>query len=130
VILTPHIGGSTQEAQASIGREVSEALSAYMTTGRTTGCITLPQVDAAELRSGCRLVNIHDDVPGVLSRVNSVVAEINVNITGQHLVTRGGRGLLLMDLDVPGDDPRALALRDGIAKLDHSLRTRLLVPRG
>lgn len=130
VILTPHIGGSTQEAQANIGREVSETLSAYMTTGRTTGCITLPQVDAAELRSGCRLVNIHDDVPGVLSRVNNVVAGVDVNITGQHLATGGGRGLLLMDLDVPRDDPRAEALREGIAKLEHSLRTRLLIPRG
>lgn len=127
VILTPHIGGSTQEAQANIGREVSEALSAYMTLGRTTSCITLPAIDAAELRSGCcRLVNVHDDVPGVLSMVNSVVAQVGVNITGQHLVTGGGRGLLLMDIALPRSDARANALRDGIAKLDHSLRTRLL----
>lgn len=127
VILTPHIGGSTQEAQANIGREVSEVLSAYVSFGRTTSCITLPQVDAAELRPGnCRLVNIHKDVPGVLSRVNNVVADININISGQHLVTGGGNGLLLMDLDVPRDDARANALRDGIAKLDQSLRTRLI----
>jgi D-3-phosphoglycerate dehydrogenase len=125
-ILTPHIGGSTQEAQANIGREVSEALSVYMTTGRTTSCLTLPQLDAAEIAGGCRLVNIHKDVPGVLSRVNNVVAEVNINITGQHLVTEGGNGLLLMDLAVPRDDQRAHALREGIAKLDQSLRTRLL----
>jgi D-3-phosphoglycerate dehydrogenase len=126
VILTPHIGGSTQEAQANIGVEVSEALAAYMTTGRTTGSMTLPPLDAAELRGGCRLVNIHKDVPGVLSRVNHVVADVGVNITGQHLVTGGGNGLLLMDFDMPRDDPRATALREGIAKLDQSLRTRLL----
>lgn len=127
VILTPHIGGSTQEAQANIGREVSEALAAYVSLGRTTACITLPIIDAAELRPGsCRLVNVHKDVPGVLSRVNSVVAEININISGQHLVTGGGTGLLLMDLDVPRDDVRANALREGIAKLDQSLRTRLI----
>ncbi|MFO7562912.1 MAG: phosphoglycerate dehydrogenase [Enhygromyxa sp.] len=127
VILTPHIGGSTQEAQANIGREVSEVLAAYISFGRTTGCITLPQVDAAELRPGsCRLVNVHKDVPGVLSRVNHVVADININISGQHLVTGGGLGLLLMDLDVPRDDARANALRDGIAGLDQSLRTRLI----
>jgi len=127
VILTPHIGGSTQEAQANIGREVSEALSAYMSVGRTTACLTLPMIDAAELRPGsCRLVNIHKDVPGVLSRVNHVVAEVNINISGQHLVTGGGTGLLLMDLDVPREDARAGALREGIAKLDQSLRTRLI----
>jgi D-3-phosphoglycerate dehydrogenase len=127
VILTPHIGGSTQEAQANIGREVSEALAAYMTLGRTTSCITLPVIDAAELRGGsCRLVNVHDDVPGVLSMVNTVVAQVGVNITGQHLVTGGGRGLLLMDIALPRSDARANALRDGIANLDHSLRTQLL----
>ncbi|HLT36645.1 MAG TPA: phosphoglycerate dehydrogenase, partial [Enhygromyxa sp.] len=127
VILTPHIGGSTQEAQANIGREVSEVLSAYISFGRTTACITLPQIDAAELRPGsCRLVNIHKDVPGVLSRVNSVVASVGINISGQHLVTGGGNGLLLMDIEVPRDDARANALRDGIASLDQSLRTRLI----
>lgn len=127
VILTPHIGGSTQEAQANIGREVSEALSAYMSSGRTTGCITLPPLDIASLGAGrCRLVNIHADVPGVLSAVNRVVADIEINITGQHLVTGGGNGLLLMDLDVPRDDARAMALREGIAKLPHSKRTRVV----
>jgi D-3-phosphoglycerate dehydrogenase / 2-oxoglutarate reductase len=127
VILTPHIGGSTQEAQANIGREVSEALCGFVSVGRTTSCITLPQLDVPDLRpGGCRLVNIHEDVPGVLSRVNHVVAEVGINISGQHLVTGGGNGLLLMDLDVPPADLRANALREGIAKLEHSLRTRLI----
>jgi len=126
VILTPHIGGSTQEAQANIGVEVSEALAAYMRTGRTTSCITLPQVDASDLHRGCRLVNIHADVPGVLSAVNRVVAEVGINITGQHLVTGDGNGLLLMDLDVPHGDERAAALRSGIAALEHSKRTRII----
>jgi hypothetical protein len=58
--------------------------------------------------------------------VNTVVAQVGVNITGQHLVTGGGRGLLLMDIALPRSDARANALRDGIAKLDHSLRTQLL----
>jgi D-3-phosphoglycerate dehydrogenase len=127
VILTPHIGGSTQEAQANIGREVSEVLSAFISFGRTTSCLTLPTIDAADLRPGsCRLVNAHKDVPGVLSRVNHVVAAVGINISGQHLVTGGGIGLLLMDLDVPRDDSRANALRDGIAQLDQSVRTRLI----
>jgi D-3-phosphoglycerate dehydrogenase len=127
VILTPHIGGSTQEAQANIGREVSEVLATFTSFGRTTGCITLPQIDAADLRPGsCRLVNVHKDVPGVLSSVNHVVAGVGINISGQHLVTGGGIGLLLMDIEVPRDDARANALRDGIARLDQSVRTRLI----
>ena len=126
VILTPHIGGSTQEAQANIGREVSEALAGYMSTGRTTSCLTLPNIDVPELRRGCRLVNIHRDVPGVLSAANQVVARTGLNITGQRLETGGGVGLLLMDVDVPRDDARAEELRMGLAALDHSMRTRLL----
>ena len=126
VILTPHIGGSTQEAQANIGHEVSEALAAYMSSGRTAGCITLPMLDSPALRRGCRLVNIHADVPGVLSAVNRVVAEVGVNITGQHLVTGDGNGLLLMDVDLPRDDARANALREGVAGLPNSKRTRIL----
>lgn len=128
VILTPHIGGSTQEAQANIGREVSEALSGYMAAGRTTGCITLPAIDAPGLRAdgGCRLVNIHRDVPGVLSAANQAVAGVGVNIKGQRLETNAGTGLLLMDLDVTREDPRAEQLRASLAALDHSIRTRLI----
>jgi D-3-phosphoglycerate dehydrogenase len=84
-------------------------------------------IDAADLRPGsCRLVNVHKDVPGVLSRVNHVVAAVGINISGQHLVTGGGVGLLLMDIEVPRDDARATALSDGIAQLDQSVRTRLI----
>ncbi len=126
VILTPHIGGSTEEAQANIGREVSEALSAFIGTGRTTSCLTLPQLDAAEPRGGCRLVNVHRDVPGVLSAANQVVAGSGINITGQHLVTSAGVGLLLIDLDVPPGDARASELLRGIDELETSLRTRLI----
>lgn len=128
VILTPHIGGNTQEAQANIGLEVSEALSAYIQTARTTACITLPGVDAPALRAdgGCRLLNIHRDVPGVLSAVNQAVAGVGLNIRGQRLETRAGVGLLLMDVDVPREDPRAEQLRASLAALDHSVRTRLL----
>lgn len=127
VILTPHIGGSTQEAQANIGVEVSEALSAYITTGRTTSCMTLPVIDAPDIREGgSRVLNIHRDQPGVLSAVNQVVAEVSLNITGQRLETHAGVGLLLMDVAVSRDDPRANKLAEGIRDLDHSMRTRLL----
>jgi D-3-phosphoglycerate dehydrogenase len=126
VILTPHIGGSTEEAQANIGREVSDVLAAFLTTGRTTTSLTIPALDAAELRGGCRIVNVHRDVPGVLSAVNQVIAGVKVNISGQHLVTQGGVGLLLVDVAVHPADPRIEELARGIADLETSLRTRLI----
>jgi D-3-phosphoglycerate dehydrogenase len=126
VILTPHIGGSTEEAQANIGREVSDVLSAFLTTGRTTTSLTIPALDAAELRGGSRIVNVHRDVPGVLSAVNQVIAACRVNITGQHLVTQGGVGLLLVDVAVPFGDPRIDELTRGVEELETSLRTRLI----
>ncbi len=126
VILTPHIGGSTEEAQANIGREVSDVLTAFLATGRTTTSLTIPALDAAELRGGCRIVNVHRDVPGVLSAVNQVIANVRVNITGQHLVTQGGVGLLLVDVAVPRGDPRIELLARGVTELETSLRTRLI----
>lgn len=126
VILTPHIGGSTQEAQANIGREVSSTLSAYMRQGRTTGCITLPEIEPRPLSAGCRIVNHHQNVPGVLSAINKVIAESGLNITGQGLSTREDMGLLLMDLALGADDPRVNDLLEAIKALPTSLRTRLV----
>lgn len=126
VILTPHIGGSTEEAQANIGREVSDVLAAFLLTGRTTTSLTIPTVDASDLRGGCRIVNVHRDVPGVLSSVNQVIAGVKVNITGQHLVTQGGVGLLLVDVAIAPGDPRIEELARGVADLETSLRTRLI----
>lgn len=131
VILTPHIGGSTQEAQANIGREVANALGRYFDQGSTLGCVTLPPLDlgvpsVARTGSACRIVNVHANVPGVLSAVNRVVADSEVNIVGQALATVDEIGLLFMDVPVAVDDPRAAALRDGIAQLETSVRTRLV----
>lgn len=126
VILTPHIGGSTEEAQANIGREVSDVLAAFLTTGRTTTSLTIPTLDAAELRNGCRIVNVHRDVPGVLSAVNQVIASSRVNISGQHLVTQSGVGLLLVDVALGRGDARLEQLARGIAELETSLRTRVI----
>lgn len=131
VILTPHIGGSTQEAQANIGREVAEALVRYLGAGSTLGCVTLPQLDLpkpAAARQGpvCRIVNVHENVPGVLSAINRVVAESGVNIVGQALATMEDVGLLFMDVPLAIDDPRTDALREAISVLETSVRTRLL----
>ncbi len=131
VILTPHIGGSTLEAQANIGIEVAVAISRYLEAGRTLGCVNLPQVDMPPPPGlhglpSCRLLNIHRNVPGVLSRINAAIALSDVNIVGQALATLDDVGLLLVDMPLGIEDPAATELCSAIASLDTSVRTRLV----
>ena len=130
VILTPHIGGSTIEAQAAIGLEVAGSLVRYMETGGTLGCVTLPQLDVPSPQATTgpvsRIFNVHRNVPGVLSSVNRVVAESDVNIVGQYLATLEDVGLLYIDVPVKMDDPKGAQLSAGIAALETSIRTRLI----
>jgi len=129
VILTPHIGGSTQEAQASIGREVATAVGRYFEQGSTQGCVTLPSLDLPSPRpagTASRIVNVHQNVPGVLSAINRVVAESGVNIVGQALATVDEVGLLFIDVPLTAQDERAGALCQAISELETSVRTRLL----
>ncbi|MCA9709771.1 MAG: phosphoglycerate dehydrogenase [Myxococcales bacterium] len=128
VILTPHIGGSTLEAQANIGHEVATAVGRYLDRGTTLGCVTLPQLDLPASRPGqaSRIVNVHENVPGVLSAINRVVAESSVNIVGQALATVEDVGLLFIDVPLAWDDPRAEGLCQAISGLDTSVRTRRL----
>jgi D-3-phosphoglycerate dehydrogenase len=125
VILTPHIGGSTEEAQASIGREVAIALSRFLDTGATTGGVTLPTLEVGPVRSGSRIVNLHRNVPGVLSAINRVLGDSQVNITGQSLATVETIGLLLVDVPLRVGDPKLAELVHAIAGLPTSLRTRI-----
>ncbi len=125
VIMTPHIGGSTEEAQANIGREVSTALTRFIADGVTLGSVSLPEVDAPP-NVGCRIINIHRNVPGVLSAINRVVAESEVNVVGQRLATAGEVGLLLVDLALDRGHNHGRALSQAIGALPTSLRTRLL----
>jgi D-3-phosphoglycerate dehydrogenase len=126
VILTPHIGGSTQEAQANIGREVGDTLGRYLRAGRTTGCITLPELEPPVLTSGCRLMNHHRNVPGVLSEINKTIAESGLNIVGQRLATNEALGSLLVDFELERDDPRVTSLVEAISGLETSIHTRVL----
>jgi D-3-phosphoglycerate dehydrogenase len=126
VILTPHIGGSTLEAQANIGREVAATLVRFMTLGSTTGCVTLPEQEAPPFEAGCRLFNVHRNVPGVLSQVNRVIAESEMNIVGQRLATAGELGLLLVDVVVDPRDERIRQLSEAVAALPTSVHTRVI----
>jgi len=122
VILTPHIGGSTEEAQRNIGLEVSDALIAYMESGSSEGCANLPEVHLPPMENSYRILNIHTDIPGVLSRINGLIAGMKVNIKAQSYNTRNGVGYLIIDVE------RSVSRKIGrqIEKLGSNIRTRLL----
>jgi D-3-phosphoglycerate dehydrogenase len=98
VILTPHIGGSTEEAQADIGAFVAHKMSLFVGEGTSTLSVNLPAVALPQQAQTHRIAHVHHNTPGVLAQVNSVLAEHAVNIEGQLLATRGEYGYLLTDI--------------------------------
>jgi D-3-phosphoglycerate dehydrogenase / 2-oxoglutarate reductase len=99
VILTPHIGGSTEEAQANIGEDVSAKLVNFLETGITTGSHTVPEL-ALPLHEGAhRILHIHNNVPGVLSQINTQLSSHNINILAQFLKTNDDIGYVVLDVD-------------------------------
>ncbi|GAA1165491.1 phosphoglycerate dehydrogenase [Nocardioides aquiterrae] len=111
VILTPHVGGSTQEAQEEIGYFVAGKLAGFALEGRTELSVNLPVVQAPQLVAGHRIGFLHVNLPGVLASVNGVLADAGANVTGQYLSTRGERGYVVTDtLDpLPSDALEKLA---------------------
>jgi D-3-phosphoglycerate dehydrogenase / 2-oxoglutarate reductase len=99
VILTPHIGGSTQEAQENIGVEVAEKLVRYSDNGSTRSAVNFPEVALPEHPGQHRLLHIHQNVPGVLSAINQVLSDSNVNVTGQYLQTNPRIGYVVIDVE-------------------------------
>jgi D-3-phosphoglycerate dehydrogenase len=122
VVLSPHIGGSTGEAQAAIGREVATSLLKFWNAGTTTGSVNFPQLELPQPAGTHRILNVHRNVPGVLRDVNRIVSECNANIHSQMLATDADIGYLIMDLD--HDVSRAV--HDGIEALSTNIRTRTL----
>jgi len=99
VLLTPHIGGSTEEAQLNIGEDVSMKLYQYLEMGITTGSHTIPEMSLPPQEGTHRILHIHNNVPGVLSEINSTLSEHNINILGQYLKTNDEIGYVVLDLD-------------------------------
>jgi D-3-phosphoglycerate dehydrogenase len=122
VILTPHIGGSTEEAQEAIGREVSTALLKYVNTGTTTGAVNFPVVELPSSRDTHRILNVHRNVPGVLRDINAIVSGLHANIRAQVLATDPDIGYLIMDLDQDVSDE----VRKAVAALATNIKTRIL----
>ena len=122
VILTPHIGGSTIEAQRNIGLEVANTLLKFVEVGSTTGSVNFPQVELPVVRDSHRILNIHRNVPGVLSSINTIIAEMGGNIQAQYLNTLGEVGYLIIDVD----HQISHAVKSKIDELPISIKTRLL----
>jgi len=122
VILTPHIGGSTAEAQANIGLEVSEKLVKYSDNGTSVSSVNFPEVAVPNHPGKHRLLHIHNNIPGVLSAINLVFAENGINISAQSLMTNDAIGYLVMDVDAEYSE---LAL-EKLQQVNGTIRTRVL----
>lgn len=122
VILTPHIGGSTTEAQAAIGREVATSIVKFVNSGSTIGAVNFPQVELAPARDSHRILNVHRNVPGVLRDINRIVSDLNTNIRAQVLATDPAIGYLIMDLD----QDVSLDVHQAIKALPTSIKSRIL----
>ncbi|MEO0652840.1 MAG: phosphoglycerate dehydrogenase, partial [Planctomycetota bacterium] len=124
VILTPHVGGSTEEAQANIGREVADKLVRYSDNGSTLSAVNFPEVTLPEHSGSRRLLHIHENRPGVLSAINEAIAKSEANIDAQFLQTLPDVGYVVVDLDASAE--QAQAVRAEVAAIPGTLRTRVL----
>lgn len=122
VILTPHVGGNTEEAQRNIGLEVAQAVTEFIDAGSTMGAVNFPQVSLPPIPETHRILNIHRNVPGVLAAVNNIVSEVGANIDAQRLATTDDIGYLVMDLNREVSDE----VHARISALPMNVRTRIL----
>ncbi|MEM7184707.1 MAG: phosphoglycerate dehydrogenase [Spirochaetota bacterium] len=122
VILTPHIGGSTEEAQANIGIEVADKLIKYVNNGSTSTSVNFPNVELPMMKDHYRILNVHKNLPGFLRDINHIVSEFGANIISQHLGTREDVGYLIMDINKELGDKVKNAIRDH----KNSIKTRIL----
>ena len=122
VILTPHVGGSTEEAQQDIGAYVAGKLADYALAGTSTMSVNLPHVQATDSPERYRVLHVHHNVPGVLATVNGVLADFGVNIEGQTLSTRGQLGYVVTDIAGPFSDE----LLDKLRALPETVRLRVI----
>jgi D-3-phosphoglycerate dehydrogenase / 2-oxoglutarate reductase len=125
VILTPHIGGSTEEAQRDIGIEVSSKLIKYSNNGSTLGAVNVPEVSLPEHPGQHRLLHIHRNQPGVMSQINAVFSDAKINITGQYLQTNPKIGYVVIDIEAE-ERAVSLKLKKRLEGVEGTIRTRIL----
>jgi len=122
VILTPHVGGSTEEAQKNIGLFVGQKIIDYVNTGDTTLSVNFPNIHLPSLHSSHRLLHIHKNVPGILANINNVLAKNNINIEGQFLKTNEEIGYAVTDVNKKYDKKVIQELKN----IDNTIRFRVL----
>ena len=125
VLLTPHIGGSTGEAQQNIGIEVAGKLLKYSNNGSTLGAVNFPEVSLPEHPGKNRLLHIHRNQPGVLSSINSVFSEQRINIAGQYLQTDARVGYVVIDVET-GEHAETALIKQKLEQIPGTIRTRIL----
>lgn len=125
VILTPHIGGSTVEAQQNIGAEVAEKLARYSDNGSTLSSVNFPEVNLPAHEGKHRILHIHENRPGMLSRINEVFSSLEVNIAAEYLQTTPTIGYVVIDVDV-GDRADTRALKKALARIPGTIKARVL----
>jgi D-3-phosphoglycerate dehydrogenase / 2-oxoglutarate reductase len=122
VILTPHVGGSTEEAQANIGEFVPSKLLQFMNNGSTYGSVNFPELQLPPLEDAHRLLHIHQNVPGILAKINNIFAKYNVNIKGQYLKTTNETGYVITDIAKLYADEIVAELKE----IDNTIKFRML----
>lgn len=122
VILTPHIGGSTEEAQIDIAKFVSTKIIDFINKGDTQFSVNFPNLQLPELRNSHRLVHIHENVPGILAKINNILGERKINIVGQYLKTNENIGYVITDISKKYN-PKVL---DELKKIENTIKFRVL----
>ena len=122
-LLSPHVGGSTEEAQDGIGTEVAEKLVRYFDNGSSAGAVNFPQVSLPQHPKAYRVLNIHKNIPGVLKQLNEVFAVAEANVVGQFLQTNAKIGYVVTDIEAKGDPEE---FRTSLKAISGSIKTRIL----
>ncbi len=122
LIMTPHIGGSTAEAQENIGMFVPNRIIDYINTGTTTNNVNFPEIQLPTFKNAHRLIHVHHNVPGVLAKINNIIARHNLNIIGQYLKTNESIGYMILAVDKEYDNE----VIDELKNIEHTIRFRVL----
>ena len=125
VLLTPHIGGSTEEAQENIGVEVAEKLIKYSNNGSTLSAVNFPEVSLPEHPGKHRVLHIHRNQPGVLSAINAVFSQEEINISAEYLQTDAKIGYVVIDIET-GEREETQEIRRKLEMVPGTIRTRIL----
>lgn len=122
VILTPHIGGSTEEAQENIAQFVSDKLSKYIDSGETTLSVNFPQIKLPALQDAYRILHVHKNIPGMMAQITNIFAQEKINIEGQYLKTNEDIGYVITDINKKGDK----AVIEKLREIEGTIRVRIL----